>query len=215
MNMVSSETSNTESPSIEAANPVPDAAQSKTPWFAYPFKLWTTLILKIAGRTGGAKAKEVERFLKFATVGVIGAFIDFGVLNLLQATVLSPTGSHVSEKVALATGTAFVSAVCSNFVWNRYWTYPDSRTRTIQRQLVQFFLVSVAGLVFRLIWVRTLFGPLGDVGADALQTIGLSDGLDATATKKLGTNIAQFFAVWIVMVWNFFVNRYWTYNDVE
>ena len=39
--------------------------------------------------------------------------------------------------------------------------------------------------------------------------------MDAAATKQLGTNIAQFFAIWIVMVWNFFVNRYWTYNDVE
>ena len=183
--------------------------------FAILFDVWNRIILKIAARAGGSKAKEVERFLKFATVGIIGAIIDFGVLNLLQATVLSPTGANESVKVAVATGAAFVSAVSSNFVWNRYWTYPDSRTRPIQQQLIQFFLVSLAGLAFRLVWVRTLYGPLGDFGADALQTLGVTDGLDATATKKLGTNFAQFFAVWIVMVWNFFVNRYWTYNDVE
>jgi putative flippase GtrA len=183
-------------------------------WAAYPFNLLNQLILKISERFG-AKSKEVERFLKFAIVGIIGAIIDFGVLNLLQATALRPVEPQLSLKVALATGTAFTSAVSSNFIWNRYWTYPDSRSRPIQQQLIQFFIVNVAGLGFRLVWVRVLFGPLGDIGSDALRALGAAATMDAAATKQLGTNIAQFFAIWIVMVWNFFVNRYWTYNDVE
>jgi putative flippase GtrA len=96
-------------------------------WITYLFSLWNQIILRISLRFGGSKAKEVERFLKFATVGIIGAIIDFGVLNVLQATVLRPVEPHLSLKVALATGTAFTSAVTSNFIWNRYWTYPDSR----------------------------------------------------------------------------------------
>jgi putative flippase GtrA len=184
-------------------------------WLVYPFNLWNRLILKISRRFEGSKAKEVERFLKFATVGIVGAVIDFGVLNLLQATILSPQEPHLTLKVVLATGTAFTAAVSSNFVWNRYWTYPDSRSRRIQQQLVQFFIVNAAGMAFRLIWVRGLFGPLGDIGSDVLRALGAAESMDATATKQLGTNIAQFFAVWIVMIWNFFVNRYWTYNDVE
>lgn len=164
----------------------------------------------------GAKAKEVERFVKFAVVGAIGAVVDFGVLNLLQATVLRPHEPDLPLKVALATGTAFTAAVTSNFIWNRYWTYPDSRTRPIQRQLFQFFVVNTIGLMFRLWFVRTLFGPLGDIGVDVLQSAGLAaEGFTTASTSQLGTNIAQFFAVWIVMLWNYFVNRYWTYNDVE
>ncbi len=182
---------------------------------AYPLVWWNQIIVRFSQRHGGAKAKEVERFLKFATVGVIGAIIDFGVLNLLQATLLRPVEPYVTVKVALATGFAFVSAVTSNFIWNRYWTYPDSRTRTIRQQWLQFFVVSVVGLAFRLVWVRTLFGPFGNIGADALEMAGAVETLADTATRRLGTNIAQFFAVWIVMVWNFFANRYWTYNDVE
>ncbi len=192
-----------------------NTARNLTDMITHPFALWNQIIVVIAGRVGGRKAKEVERFLKFATVGVIGAMIDFGVLNVLQATVLRPEAPDVSLKVALATGLAFVSAVTSNFVWNRYWTYPDSRTRPIQRQWVQFFVVSLAGLLFRLVWVRTLYIPMGDIGLDALRLAGIADSLADPAVKRLGTNIAQFFAVWIVMVWNFFVNRYWTYNDVE
>jgi putative flippase GtrA len=138
------------------------------------------------------------------------------VLNLLQATVLRPSDPNQELKVAMATGFAFTSAVISNFIWNRYWTYPDSRSRSIRRQLVQFFIVNALGLVFRLWFVKTLFEPFGDMGVDALQAIGmLGDSVTEAATSQLGTNIAQFFAVWIVMIWNFFVNRYWTYNDVE
>jgi putative flippase GtrA len=185
-------------------------------WFVvYPFNLLNQLILKFSLRYGGRQAKEVERFLKFAVVGVIGAVIDFGVLNLLQTSVLSPVEPHLSLKVALATGTAFTSAVASNFIWNRYWTYPDSRSRPIQQQLVQFFIVNAAGLAFRLIWVRGLFGPMGNIGVDTFRWLGVVESMDNVATKQLGTNIAQFFAIWIVMIWNFFVNRYWTYNDVE
>lgn len=181
----------------------------------YPFVWWDRVIVRIAARSGSEKAKEIERFLRFATVGVIGAIIDFGVLNVLQVTVLAPSEPNVSLKVALATGVAFTSAVSSNFVWNRYWTYPDSRTRSIRRQWMQFFVVSLAGLLFRLAWVRLLFSPLGTIGVDILTALGVVESMAETATKRLGTNIAQFFAVWIVMVWNFFVNRYWTYNDVK
>lgn len=184
-------------------------------WYRYPFILYNQIILKTASRMGGGQtAREAERFLKFATVGIIGAVIDFGVLNLLQATILHPQEPHLTMKVALATGVAFISAVCSNFVWNRYWTYPDSRSRPIHHQLVQFFIVNTAGLVFRLGWVRVMFGPFGDLGARAITAVGAGT-LAHSSQVRLGTNIAQFFAVWIVMVWNFFVNRYWTYSDVE
>lgn len=188
---------------------------SPSTWVKNPFIFLNQIIVRISLRFG-TKSREVERFLKFAVVGAIGAVVDFGVLNLLQATILHPNEPDVQLKVALATGIAFTSAVISNFIWNRYWTYPDSRTRSIQQQLAQFFIVNTIGMAFRLWFVKTLFSPLGEVGADALQGIGLATGTMADASvSRLGTNIAQFFAVWIVMVWNFFVNRYWTYNDVE
>ena len=129
-------------------------------WSRNPFVALNQFIVRFSLRFG-TKAKEVERFLKFAVVGAIGAVVDFGVLNILQATILHPNEPNVQMKVALATGTAFTVAVTSNFIWNRYWTYPDSRTRSIRRQLVQFFIVNTLGLVFRLWFVKSLFGPMG------------------------------------------------------
>lgn len=192
-----------------------EMAKQRGDWLARGFAWWNQVIARVSQRAGAGRAREVERFLKFATVGVLGAIIDFGMLNLLQATILRPTEPNATLKVALATGTAFVTAVSSNFIWNRYWTYPDSRTRSVRRQWVQFFIISILGLAFRLVWVRTLYGPFGTIGVDVLGGLGLIGTLEETATRQLGTNIAQFFAIWIVMVWNFFANRHWTYNDVE
>jgi putative flippase GtrA len=167
------------------------------------------LILLVAARFGG-QAKEVERFLKFAVVGTIGAIVDFGVLNVLQATLLTPVGEFETLHVRLSTGFAFTAAVISNFIWNRYWTYPDSRSRPIRVQLGQFFVVNTAGLVFRLLFVGALYQPMGEA---AFDFIGGNPSLEAM--NQLGTNLAQAIAVIIVLFWNFFVNRYWTYSDVD
>ena len=95
------------------------------------------VILFIASRFGD-KAKEVERFLKFMIVGVIGFIVDFGTVTILQATILPPTtksGDRIIANVILATSIAFIAALISNFTWNRIWTYPDSRSRSARQQL--------------------------------------------------------------------------------
>lgn len=167
------------------------------------------LIWWIASHFGG-RAREVDRFLKFAIVGTIGAVVDFSVLNVLERTALVPTPPDVDVKVALATGIAFCTAVLSNYLWNRYWTFPDSRSRSAGQQLVQFFIVSIVGLGFRLVFVGTLYSFFGRLGDSILP-----GALEETAVNQLGSNIAQAISIGIVMFWNYFANRYWTYNDVQ
>lgn len=167
------------------------------------------IILAVSLRFG-ANAKEVERFLKFAIVGTLGAVVDFTVLNVLQATILSPVGEFEELNVRLATGIAFTAAVTSNFIWNRYWTYPDSRSRRISTQLAQFFVVNIAGLLFRLVFVGATYAAFGDAIFDITGATA-----SAESVNQVGSNASQAIAVIIVMFWNFFVNRYWTYNDVE
>ncbi len=170
------------------------------------------LYVAIATRLSPTKAKEVERFLKFITVGFVGAIIDFGVLNLLQSTFLRP---DAPINVALATTIAFVAAVTSNFTFNRYWTYPDSRSRALRVQLVQFFVVSAVGWIARTIWVTLTFAPIGLFANGILQTLVPDYAASPELTRRLGSNISQLIAIFVVMIWNFFINRYWTYNDVE
>ena len=167
-------------------------------------------------RRSGARAREVERFLRFSVVGVIGAIVDLGTLTLLQATLLPPSSKFYVE---LATAIAFLVAVVNNFLWNRYWTYPDSRTRSIRRQLAQFTLVNAVGLAVRTSLISATYTFLGFTLMPlvlplvrALQPDYLPS---ATTEAKLGTFAAWVIAVIVVMLWNFFVNRYWTYSDVD
>lgn len=153
--------------------------------------------------------REASRFAKFAVVGVIGAVVDFGVFNLLIR--------FTSLGVVLSSVLSFTAAVSSNFVWNRYWTYPDSRSKPLARQASQFFLVSVIGLAIRTPLVALLEGPMTRVAERLLGLAGETALAQASlpAPAVLGANLALATAVIVVLFWNFLANRFWTYSDVK
>ena len=146
--------------------------------------------------------KERERFLKFAAVGAFGALVDFGSFHLIMGLFRLPA--------AWAQAGSFSLAVTSNFIWNRLWTYPDSRSKPIRNQLASFFAVNIIGLAirtpiftglerpFRNLFALFRFLPLGPLTPDSL-----------------GYTFALGIAIVVVMFWNYFINRVWTYNDVK
>ncbi|MEM6280845.1 MAG: GtrA family protein [Chloroflexota bacterium] len=183
-----------------------------------PWKVLNFLIRVIASRFG-SKSKEVERFLKFAFVGVIGTIVEFGTLFLLQATIIPPTDPYKDFKVIAAATIAFLAAVTSNFIWNRFWTYPDSRSRSIRRQMAQFTFINVIGLSIRTAWVYFSYHAIGRALMPAFVSLATRISPSYVpapeADEKVGTLAATLVAVVFVMMWNFFANRYWTYNDVD
>ena len=144
--------------------------------------------------------KERNRFYKFALVGTLGAAIDFGVMNLL---------SHLTNMSLVYAGTiSFTCAVISNFIWNRFWTYPESRSRSLLNQLGMFFLVNTAGVAIRIPTLHYVEPPVLHFFEGIFQA-------SAKTAEFYANNITLAAAVGIVMIWNFFVNRYWTYNDID
>jgi len=135
-------------------------------------------------------------------VGAIGAVVDFGVFNLLRGVVGVPA--------AIAQAISFSAAVVSNFLWNRYWTYPDSRSKPVGRQAFQFLLVSVIGLAIRT-GVFVLVQPVMIGFAEAL----LPHEASSSQAIAIGENLALVIAVIFVLFWNFVINRVWTYSDVQ
>ena len=142
---------------------------------------------------------ERTRFLKFALVGTLGAAIDFGVMNLLTRL----AGMNLVSAGIIS----FICAVISNFLWNRFWTYPESRSRHVLHQLVMFFLVNIAGIGIRIPILYYAEPPLMHL----FDNQYFHNPIIADVFAK---NVTLAIAVGIVMLWNFFVNRYWTYNDV-
>lgn len=145
--------------------------------------------------------QERMRFLRFAIVGMIGAVVDFGTMNLLTVVLFM--------QFIPASIISFAAAVVSNFLWNRFWTYPDSRSKSVSRQIVQFIIISMIGLAIRwplLTWLETVL--IGNLDKILPKNFLFSP-------RFIGHNIALAIAVLVVMLWNFFANRYWTYNDVS
>lgn len=149
--------------------------------------------------------KEVIRFLKFSVVGTIGAVVDFGTLYLLHVV----AGLHI----VLANTCSFTAAVLSNFTWNRYWTYPDSRSKPLGKQLAQFFIVNIAGWGINTGILVLLRYPCVALMGTAARSLALA--LSDETLYKLGYNLAKAIATGVVLFWNFFVNRFWTYSDVS
>ena len=142
---------------------------------------------------------ERDRFLRFMTVGLIGAVVDFSVMNFLSHS--------LKMSLVVAGSISFVCAITSNFIWNRYWTYPDSRSRPIGNQLAMFFLVNLAGVTIRLPILYFLEPQVFGLLSNTPFSLPLS-------TEILAKNGTLAIAVIIVLFWNFFINRYWTYNDI-
>jgi len=175
-------------------------------------------IIGLAQRIGGDKAKEVERFIKFAVVGLLGFVLDFGTVFLLQSSFLPPVDSNdqnIIINVAIATTAGFILAVGSNFIWNRLWTYPDSRSSSIRKQLTQFAIVSISGWTARTVWIAATYTLFGVLSTSVIRLLSASYNPSLLNQQKFGTMIAQLIGVVVVMIWNFFANRYWTYSDVK
>lgn len=166
---------------------------------------------QVASRISKVKAREVVRFLRFACVGLLGAIIDLGVSNILFVTVLPPTdslGDPVLINTLIAASISFTVAILSNFFWNRYWTYPDSRTRPLGQQLILFAFICTVGWIGRTIWLSFATAPLTDFVTN-------NTALSVDLAGRAGASFAIFLGIFVVMIWNFVVNRLWTFNDVD
>lgn len=147
-----------------------------------------------------AANKERNRFLKFATVGAIGSVLDIVIMNLL---------TNLFDMPLVIAGTlSLICAIISNFLLNRYWTYPDSRSRHFLHQLSMFFLVNLIGIAFRI----PILHFVEPVMAGAFESMVH---LSQAEAEILAKNATLAFAIGVVMIWNFLINRYWTYNDIE
>ena len=143
---------------------------------------------------------ERGRFFKFLVVGAVGAVVDFSIANIL---------THFWNMDLVPAGTiSLACAILSNFFWNRHWTYPESRSRPLAHQLGMFALVNIAGVAIRI-------PILHFVEPAALDFFRQGTALSRFSPEFAARNSTLALAVGIVMLWNFFVNRYWTYSDID
>ncbi len=147
-------------------------------------------------------ASERRRFVRFAFVGTLGAGVDLGTFNLLRAlTPLHPV---------LVSVLSFLAAVTHNFIWHRYWTFADSRSKPLWQQWSQYAVLNAIGVSIR----TPLFAVLRPLGIRFVAWLQQWMALPVSA-ERLGENLALATVMVVILFWNFFSNRYITYSDVQ
>lgn len=149
-----------------------------------------SLAARLQSVNGERGRKELRRLARFGVVGASGFLVDFSVLNALLFW------AHLSPW--LANTCSFSVAVTNTFIWNRLWTFPESRQRPLPSQLAQFFLVNIIGLgINQLIFL----------GSNVLLWSHLF-------VAVLAINLAKMTASGVALFWNFGANRAWTWRGL-
>ena len=128
-------------------------------------------------------------FVKFGLVGLVGLVVDVSLFNLLS---LSGPGWWAEPLAAKFISTSV--AIVVNWLGNRYWTFRRDKRSDVVRELIEFVLASVAGM---LVTLATLWLTHYVLGFDSL----LADNVSANIIG-LGLGTLVRFALYRWWVWS-------------
>ncbi len=123
-------------------------------------------------------------------VGLSGTVIDIALLAFLKQS--------FGMRTLFANVISYSAGIVNNFYWNRRWTFPETK-HNIWKQFAQYASVNLTGLAIDTMLVvalEPLFMPFVPDGAQS-------------------TILAKIVSTGIIAVWNFGINRIWTFNDVD
>ncbi|MDY1004960.1 GtrA family protein [Curtobacterium sp. CFBP9011] len=137
----------------------------------------------------------IAQLARFGVVGAVGFVVDFGVFNLLRATVLSPQDVHSGPFWAKVVSTAV--AIFVNWVGNRYWTFRHQRRSVAAKEGVEFVVVSLGGMVISLGCLAVSHYALGFTSALA----------DNVSGNGIGLVLGTAFRFWLYKTWVYHPDR--------
>lgn len=164
-----------------------------------------SLKMKIRGAPQG-----LRQFIKFCIVGGFNTALDWTLATvLLFHTNIPSTIAHSFVGVSgLAIQPALLTvwiakiissgtATCNSFFWNRRWTFRVKTKKGRKRQFLQFVTVNVGGMLLNATITTLIMRPF------------LPD------KPRLVFFGAQACATLVVVFWNFFMNKHWTFRNVN
>ena len=101
------------------------------------------LIILFVLYVAAKKIPVAFQFGKFVSVGLANTAVDFGVLNFL----IFLTGITLGIYYAIFKGISFIAASIHSYLWNKFWTFQKKEAGQAGKEIVQFFVVSLIGLV--------------------------------------------------------------------
>jgi putative flippase GtrA len=132
-------------------------------------------------------SQENLRFARFMLVGIGGTLLDFLLLSILIFLGMPTIAANTSS---------YLAGVINNFLLNRFWTFPEARSRDWKKQFLLFLAVNAMGLMLSNLLIGS-FEPVFTVWFGRWDVIP-----------------AKIVATGIVFFWNYFANRFWTFRPV-
>jgi putative flippase GtrA len=165
-----------------------------------------------ATKTGSLiEHKGLRQFVKFVIVGLSSTVVNYGLVELLYYR------AHLLSLVADLT-IAFVISVFNGFYWNRYWTFKHARHNAVHEQYVQFLLINLIGWLVSTVIVVLIVahfsggGVLSGWQGFKRVFIAVVLGTGRNLFPKRLVYGAMFAAASVVVFWNYFANRHWTFK---
>lgn len=151
-----------------------------------------------------------RQFLKFAAVGAMNTAIDWSLAffltfytplpRVLGAGLVSLTSVPVRPEVAAVWLTKLISsgtATVNSFIWNRRWTFRVRGKQARARQFAKFVTVNVIGMLLNSTITALLLRPF------------------LPEPPRIAFLVCQATATALVLFWNFFANKYWTFRGAS
>lgn len=130
----------------------------------------------------GRITSVIYQFAKFAAVGTLNSFVDFGVLN----TEIWLSGIDKGGMFLVFKAVSFIAGTTNSYFWNRFWTFQSSG-RANAGEAVKFYSIAILGGLVNV-------GLAGFV-VNYVGHAGISD--------KLWANIGALVGIFSAFLWNF------------
>jgi len=124
---------------------------------------------------------------QFIKFGLVG-----GINTVLDFGVYLALTRWLDLHYLVANLVAFILAASSSFILNKYWTFRDNRLAGLTFQYLKFLIVSTVGAALTEL---TLFALVHFAGWPDI--------------------VAKIMAIGVVMFWNFFANKHWTFRRLS
>lgn len=140
-----------------------------------------------------ARRKGVGQIVKFGLIGLSGALVDFGILNLLVL--------GLKFNVYLSAAFSFVAAATNNFYWNKRWTFKGEATdKKTHLQFIQYMIITTIGFFINLLILRIFLPYFGRL-------------FELNINTPLVLNTSKIIATLVVMTWNFLGSKKWVFKS--
>lgn len=137
-----------------------------------------------------SQKKSVRQFVKFAIVGAVNTLVDWAAYYPVRILVLGWFPSiNLQSARQIAKALSFIVSALSNYYMNRKWTFRSTEKRVIA-EAGKFMVVALGGLLINSLVFFYITSKL-----NLRDIFGL---ILATAAATL---------------WNFFINRSWTFKN--